>query len=173
LESVRRVLQTDATFILEFANKHNLKAILRYAFGKQSWSPFTPEPVEFAVLNFDFQPASVRAWLEQVGFRVERQLTVSHYRAGIFKKIFPLKLLVGMDSLASLTGDWWQLSPSVFVLTHAIEKPGLALASNGFFACPACAAALEDTPPQITCPACGQNYPIQDGIYDFRLNAGQ
>src|SRR5512139_1517721 len=54
LGQVRRALQPGATFVLEFASKHNLKAILRYWLGKQAWSPFTLEPVEFAALNFDF-----------------------------------------------------------------------------------------------------------------------
>jgi ubiquinone/menaquinone biosynthesis C-methylase UbiE len=48
LGQVRNVLQPDATFILEFANKLNLKAMLRYALRRQAWSPFTLEPVEFA-----------------------------------------------------------------------------------------------------------------------------
>ncbi len=43
LLQVRNVLCPDATLILEFANKLNLKAILRYAFHKQDWNPFSPE----------------------------------------------------------------------------------------------------------------------------------
>ena len=115
LAQVRRVLQPNAAFILEFANKQNLKAILRYALRQQSWSPFSPEPVEFAPLNFDFHPATVRSWLRGCQFSIERQLTVSHFRMNFFKRFFPLRLLVAMDSLAQLTGDAWQLSPSVFV----------------------------------------------------------
>src|SRR5574340_918096 len=114
LQQVRSVLQPGATFILEYANKKNLKAVLRFALGRQKWNPFSLEPVEFAALNFDFHPAAVRKWLQQADFNVERQLTVSHFRMGVFKKLLPLKLLVAMDSLAQLTGDWWQYSPSVF-----------------------------------------------------------
>ena len=40
LEQVRRVLQREAVFILEFANKRNLKSILRYALRRQNWNPF-------------------------------------------------------------------------------------------------------------------------------------
>ena len=119
LDQVRRVMQPQGIFILEFANKHNLKAILRYALRRQDWSPFSPEPVEFVALNFDFHPNTVRAWLQQVGFSIERQLTVSHFRMGLLKRIVPLRLLVWADSLAQLTGDLWQLSPSVFVRARA------------------------------------------------------
>jgi ubiquinone/menaquinone biosynthesis C-methylase UbiE len=173
LQEVRRVLEKDATFILEYANKQNLKAILRFALHQQAWNPFSPEPVEFAALNFDFHPATVRSWLRSTDFAIERQLTVSHYRMAFFKKLFPTRFLVWMDSLASLTGDWWQLSPSVFVRCRAVgDAPAAASAdAQPFFQCPACGAPLEDTPEQITCPACGQVYPVKDGIYDFRLDA--
>jgi len=175
LTQVRGVLQSGAIFILEFANKQNLKAILRYALRQQTWSPFTPEPVEFAALNFDFHPGTVRAWLQFSGFAVERQLTVSHFRMNLFKRLLPLRLLVWMDSLAQHTGDAWQLTPSVFVRSRATAtgatQPGGTTNTTGqlVFRCPACAHyPLEDTPPAIRCPQCGQSYPVEDGIYDFR-----
>jgi ubiquinone/menaquinone biosynthesis C-methylase UbiE/uncharacterized protein YbaR (Trm112 family) len=168
LQEVRRVLQSNSTFILEFANKRNLKAILRYALRRQSWSPYTPEPIEFVALNYDFHPATVRAWLQSSGFVVERQLTVSHFRMGLLKRLLPLRLLVWMDSLAQLTGDAWQLSPSVFVRTRA--RGEVQSAPTDFFRCPACEqATLPDTPPELICPACGWHFPVVDGIYDLRL----
>ncbi len=171
LQSVRRVLQKNACFILEYANKHNLKAILRYALKKQSWSPYTPEPVEFAPLNFDFHPTTIRTWLETSGFTTERTLTVSHYRMGFFKKVFPTRLLVWMDSLAQLSGNLWQLSPSVFVRSKAIGQTP-ASQPGAFFRCPACAQAnLPDTPPELVCPACNWRFPVVDGIYDLRLQS--
>ena len=169
LDNVQRVLRNNAVFILEFANKQNLKAILRYWLKKQSWNPFAPEPVEFAPLNFDFHPATIRSWLRQSGFAIERTLTVSHFRFDLLKRLLPLPLLVGMDSLAQLTGNWWQLSPSVFVRCRALKTP-LPDPVSGFFACPACQTPLEDTPPVITCPDCGRQFPVENQIYDFRLN---
>jgi hypothetical protein len=32
----------------------------------------------------------VRAWLQVTGFLVERQLTVSHFRIGLLKRLVPL-----------------------------------------------------------------------------------
>jgi len=169
LQQVRSVLQENAVFILEYANKQNLKAILRYLLGKQKWSPFSSEPVEFAALNFDFHPRSIRSWLQDSGFDIQRQLTVSHYRMGLFKKFIPLKMLVWMDSMAQLSGDAWQLSPSVFsrnlaVGTNETAHPG------SFFKCPQCDTALNDTAPLLTCQKCGQEYPVDNGIYDFRVD---
>ena len=169
LDQVRQALLPEACFILEFANKQNLKSVLRYALRQQSWNPFSPEPIEFAPLNFDFHPATVRSWLNLAGFCIERQLTVSHFRIGWMKRILPLGLLVGMDSLAQLTGGWWQLSPSVFVKARAMGQTAPA-AEGAFYRCPACSSPLADTPPELVCPACGKSYPVQNGIYDFRLN---
>jgi len=165
---VRRALQPGATFILEYASKHNLKAIARYALGRQGWSPFTPEPVEFAALNFDFHPRTVRGWLRQNGFSIQCQLTVSHFRLGILKRWLPLRLLVGMDSLAQRTGDWWQLSPSVFVRSQAVGDTPVSEGS-AFFRCPECGhAPLEEAAEVLPCPACGCQWRVKDGIYDFR-----
>jgi ubiquinone/menaquinone biosynthesis C-methylase UbiE len=170
LAQIRRVMQERGTFILEFANKQNLKAILRYWLRRQSWNPFDLAAVEFAPLNFDFHPKSVRSWLQQSGFALQRQLTVSHFRLGGLKKIVPTRLLVALDALAQWSGDWWQLSPSVFTRSLAVGPAASVSPANGaFFCCPACGNALHDeTEAGFTCPACGKEWPIVDGIYDFR-----
>jgi ubiquinone/menaquinone biosynthesis C-methylase UbiE len=168
LSQVRRVLQSKAIFILEFANKRNLKSILRYTFKRQSWNPFSPEPIEFAALNFDFHPATVRTWLRLCQFSVERQLAVSHFRIPLLKRILPLRLMVWMDTLLQPVGNLWQLSPSVFVRNRAVGETQPAPV-GAFFQCPACAAPLDNTPPELVCPSCGHTYPVRDGIYDLRI----
>jgi ubiquinone/menaquinone biosynthesis C-methylase UbiE len=166
---IRQVLQSEGTFILEYANKQNLKAILRYAFKRQSWSPFTPESVEFARLNFDFHPAAVRSWLWSCGFSIERQLTVSHFRLGPLKRWVPLGLLVRMDALAQLTGNWWQVTPSVFLRAQAQGETPKA-SPGSFFRCPDCGhSPLPERTDKIQCPACGKDYELRKGIYDFRV----
>lgn len=169
LEQVRLSLQPGAIFILEFANKHNLKAILRYSFRQQSWSPFTPEAVEFTTLNFDFHPKSVRNWLETSGFSVERQLTVSHFRINTLKRLLPLDMLVKLDSIAQLSGNWWQLSPSVFVSASAVGDTAIA-PPGALFRCLVCDHnQLEQTDDSLICPNCRYHWNYEHGIYDFRL----
>jgi len=169
LAQVRRVLEPEATFILEYANKRNLKSILRYLLGRQKWSPYTREAVEYLPLNFDFHPAAIRDWMDGAGFILERALTVSHFRVSFLKKTLPVRLLVAVDALLQPTGGLFQLTPSVFLRARAL-KTGVKAPQGAFFACPACAAPLDDTPPLIHCPACEKQYPVIDDIYDFRLN---
>jgi ubiquinone/menaquinone biosynthesis C-methylase UbiE len=170
LESIARVVSPGSPFLLEYANKQNLKAILRYWLGRQEWDPFSLEAIEFEKLNFDFHPRSIQSWLSEAGFSLERQLTVSHFRIGFLKKVIPTDLLVFFDSLVQFTGRWWQLSPSVF--TRNIRKvTGTESGPSGFFQCPACGDPLPDLgsdAQELVCSSCGKKYPIMDGIYDFR-----
>ncbi len=169
LTQINRVMHNDSPFLLEFANKQNLKAILRYWLGRQEWNPFSLDAVEFEKLNFDFHPQSVKSLLSDAGFRLERLLTVSHFRINFLKKWVPTGILVALDSIFQYTGNWWQLSPSVFSRSIT-KKPNQE--TKGFFQCPACQNPLPEADPgeaQLVCPACSKAYPVVDGIYDFRI----
>jgi len=168
LGQVRRVLQPEATFILEYANKRNLKAILRYLLRRQDWNPFDRQPVEYIELNFNFHPAQVRAWLQQNGFEVRRQRTVSHFRLAFLKQQVPLKLLAGLDALLQPTGALLQFTPSVFVEARA--GGGTPIAETGtFFRCPLCEQPLSETGNgYLTCPEDRHRWALRDGIYDFK-----
>lgn len=167
LGEVRNALGSGARLILEYPNKRNAKSIARWWLRRQGWDPFDPKPVEFARLHFDFHPRTVRAWLQGARFRIERQLTVSHFRTGILKRILPLGVLVTMDSAAQLTGNLWQLAPSVFVRAVAVGSPRSA--SSGAWRCPECRAEpMEEIAAGVRCPNCGRKWGLRDGIWDFR-----
>ncbi|NMC11659.1 MAG: class I SAM-dependent methyltransferase [Chloroflexi bacterium] len=168
LNQIRETLKPGAVFILEYANKQNIKAIIRYLFHRQTWNPFSLEPVEFAALNFDFHPQSIRNWLKDAGFHLENQLSVSHFRSPLLKRIFPVSWLTAMDALVQHTGNWWQLSPSIF--TRSVASGNTPNNSpDGFFRCLACMKyPLKETTDRIKCPYCGKEWHIQDGIYLLR-----
>lgn len=174
LAQIRNVLQPGAIFILEFANKHNLKAILRYWLRRQKWSPFTLEPVEFVELNFDFHPKAIRNWLRDLGFSIERTLTVSHFRIGWMKRLFPPRLLAALDGVFQPTGALFQLTPSVFVEAKAgnkMQKAAMPARVADLFRCPECGSGnLLEKADHLQCPQCGAKWGVKDGIYDFRAN---
>lgn len=169
-EQLKRIISPDGDYILEFANKQNLKAILRYSIGRQAWSPYTQEPIEFVPLNFDFHPTYIKAELEKAGFASQRILTTSHYRIGILKRMIPTGILVTLDSWAQLTGDWWQLTPSVFVHSKSTKQidPSITTEPTDFFACPECQLPLHETNGILTCSLCNLSWERKDGIYDFK-----
>jgi len=171
LAQIQATLQPGAVFILEFANKLNLKAILRYLTGRQTWSPFTLEPVEFVKLNFDFHPKAIRKWLGGLGFSIDKTLTVSHFRLGLLKRLFPAKFLAALDGFFQPTGALFQLTPSVFIKAKLpgsanVEIPAAVI---DLFKCPDCNGGnLLEKADHLACPSCGAKWAIKDGIYDFR-----
>jgi SAM-dependent methyltransferase/DNA-directed RNA polymerase subunit RPC12/RpoP len=174
LSQIWNVLQPNAVFILEFANKLNLKSILRYWLGRQSWNPFTLEPVEFVRLNFDFHPKVIRNWLGDLGFSIEKTLAVSHFRLGLLKRMVPAKLLAALDGLFQPTGALWQFTPSIFVKAKIGNKDAGKM--NDFpvnvielFKCPDCGSEkLEEKKDHLHCPNCKTKWAVNEGIYDFR-----
>ncbi len=168
LRQVRNVLQPNANFILEYANKLNLKAILRYWLGRQSWNPFTLDAVEFAALNFDFHPKAIRQWMTETGFSINKTLTVSHLRLGLLKRLVPAGALAALDGLLQPTGALIQLTPSVFLGATAQGQSAPATAGS-FFKCPECAhSPLDDHSDFLQCTSCKRKYGFSDGIYNFK-----
>ncbi len=166
LAEIYRVMQGGRPFIMEFANKRHLKAIVRYALGKQPWSPFDPFPYEFVPLNFDFHPSWMRQQLMAAGFRVERELAISHFRLPALKRRIPPQWLARLDNALAGPGAWLKLSPSVLTKNVALKPP---TSPAGFLRCPACGSQrLVADGSQHTCQECGRSWPIRDGIFDFR-----
>lgn len=168
LGEVARILTGGGVYVLEFASKRHLKAILRYALRRQAWSPFDAEPHEFVEMNYNFHPDWMRQRLDEAMFHVKRTLTVSHFRQPLLKRLIPAPTLAAVDGLCQPTGAWWQLTPSVFVQCtpqHKIARPPAA----SLFRCPACGSNdLSESPQAVACIHCERQWPIEDGIYNFK-----
>jgi ubiquinone/menaquinone biosynthesis C-methylase UbiE len=168
LGEVGRILAGEGTYVLEFASKRHLKAILRYLLRQQQWSPFDPDPVEFVEMNFDFHPDWMRDRLAEAMFHVKRIRTVSHFRLPLLKKLVPAPPLAALDGLCQPTGACWQLTPSIFLQCGTDRNPGAA-PSTPLFRCPACGCNdLYESPEVLTCRECQSRWAIEDGIYNFK-----
>ena len=170
MAEIQRVMEINSTFILEYANKRNIKAIMRWVSGKQDWNPFTKEQVEFVKLNYDNHPAAIKETLENHGFEIEKALSVSNLRIGKLKDN-PKNLgwMLKTENVLQDALSGVKLSPSVFL--KCTQTTGSAYDPTApIFKCPACGSIrLEETKEAVTCPDCGKVYPIVDGIYNFRL----
>jgi SAM-dependent methyltransferase len=168
LRQIRAVLKPGAAFILEFANKRNLKAVARWLLRRQPWNPFDLAPVEFVSLNFDFHPRAMLGWLRQAGLPPQSVRALSYFRLGWLKKLFPTTWLVALDALVQPSGQWLQWSPSVFVRANA-SGPGTAAPAGKLFRCPECGGeALTENSDHLHCEQCGRRWPVRNGIYDFK-----
>ena len=119
-----RVVRPGGILVLEYANKRNLKSIVRRALGRQRWSPFRPGAVEYRPFHYDHAPVSVRRALLAAGFTIERMRTASLFRIpGLTNRLAPRTLarLEGLlqEPLGSITPG-----PSVFVLARRSDRPG-------------------------------------------------
>ena len=163
-----RVLAPGGAYVLEFASKRHVKAIGRYLLRRQSWSPFSREPVEFVELNLDFHPGHINAELAQAGLRPERRLAVSLFRWQ------PLKARLGPERLARLEAalqplaSLYPLSPSVMMRATAPATANSADRPETLLACPECHSALTLRRPGAVCERCALAWPKQHGIYDFK-----
>ncbi len=167
LHGIAEVLKPGGRYVLEYANKRNLKAIARYLARRQAWSPFAPEPYEFARLNFDFHPAWMANELRRAGFVVEAGRAVSHFRAPFFKRRVPPHRLAAADGVLQAPGAAWKLTPSVFL--RACTPGAGTVTEGGLFRCPSCRSPeLDAAADALICRGCGAAWSTADGIYDFK-----
>lgn len=173
LSQVRRSLAAGGAFVMEFANKRNVKAVARYAARRQSWSPFAPAPIEFAKLNFDFHPAWMLGALRDAGFGVDQAAPVSYLRSGLVKRVLPLKAMVSVDAALQRTPGLW--SPSVFVRCTAAGPDQVrqdALTGDAIFVSPRSGMPLRREGGVLVCDADGTRWRADGGVYDFKEPLG-
>jgi SAM-dependent methyltransferase len=176
LNQLQRVLHRHSVAVIEYANKRNLKALLRWMAGRQAWSPFDPLPFEFAELNFDFHPRWMAGCFTGAGFLVQQQLAISHFRLSFLKRRVSAKTLAQIDSLFFDAGSRFPLSPSIIVqakvhdagLRPAIDATPAAIGQ--LFRCPCCRdeAFKLVAVRQLLCTNCGKQYEQKQGIWDFK-----
>ncbi len=165
-QEIHRVLRPGGAYVLEFANKRNLKEILRAAIGRSTRRPFSRAPTEALPLHFTFHPAYVDDALREADFRVDRALAVSAFRIPLLKRWVPAPLLARIDGWIQEVGAPLKLTPSVFLRALA-DKSIPAVEPTGLFACPDDGTPLRNLGPGLACPTCGRSWEPQGGIYDF------
>lgn len=189
IAQIKRVLQQDGLAILEYANKRNLKSILRWTLGRQSWSPFDQKPLEFVDLNFDFHPVWMNDKFDEAGFIKSNQFAVSHFRIPFLKDRFRAQVLAQFDSWLFQLGGLYPIAPSVFVqvnpsctqpnknvevrddkIPHQGQTDIKQLTVAQLFRCPKCQIeAFEPrTDDTIVCGNCGAVFAKQSSIWDFK-----
>ena len=167
LGQIAATIRTGGVFVVEFANKRNLKSMLRFALRRQAWSPYTHEPVEFVELNFDFHPAWMTQRVREAGFEIRQQSSVSFFRVGALKRLFGARTLAAMDGVLQRPLAPLALSPSQF-LKCQVSSVKWGVRAAGLFKCPECGATeWDEAPEQLVC-ANRHRWSVSDGVYDFK-----
>lgn len=162
---IHRILRPEGRYILEYANKRNLRGVLRYLLGRSDRKPFSIQPVEYAPLHFNFHPRYVEEGLRDAQFSLETSLAVSSLRLALLKRVVPHSLLIRVDGLLQSRTASLKLAPSMFAMARAKKEHQ---EDDPLFRCPLCGGRrLEETRSSLLCPDCGRRWPTKDGIYDF------
>jgi ubiquinone/menaquinone biosynthesis C-methylase UbiE len=176
LVQLRRLLHRHSVAVLEYANKRNLKAMLRWGLRKQEWSPFDPAPVEFVKLNYDFHPHWMEAQMRAAGLLVHKRYAVSHFRLPQIKERVAPEQLAQWDAQLFEVGGTFPVSPSVFLHTGApgaAARPPLSSVPeevHRLFRCPQCGheGLAQVTEELVRCPDCAAQYRRQEGVWDLK-----
>ncbi|MCB0114371.1 MAG: class I SAM-dependent methyltransferase [Caldilineaceae bacterium] len=176
LTQLERVLHTKSVAVLEYANKRNLKSIGRWVLGRQDWSPFEPQPVEFVKLNYDFHPRWMMAQFAYAGLHVERRFSLSHFRLPLLKQMVSPEQLVRIEQKFVELAGRYPLAPSALVTARskshrAASDAGVNVQSvAALFRCPQCGAEAFTQPKAdlLHCASCDRMYEKRSQIWDFK-----
>ena len=168
LAEVARVVRPQGAYVTEFANKRHLKARLRRWFTGRAPDLDSLEPHEYLRLHFDFHPRFITDRLRASGFAIRDERAVSAFRLAALKRVFPPRLLSGLDGLVQHPLAGLGLTPSIFVQSQS-AKPGEPVINRALWRCIRCGSTdLETSGEALACRACSRTYPIREGVIDFR-----
>lgn len=176
LQQLRRVMHRHSVGVIEFANKRNLKALLRWGLRRQSWSPLDEEPIEFVELNYDFHPRWMERRFAEADLHIERRYAVSHFRLNAIKARVNAEILARIDSWLFSVGGTYPLAPSVFWRVAAPESGERAAvhpdreAVAQLLRCPICATEplerIDDD--LVACPGCRSRFARRGDVWDLK-----
>lgn len=185
ISEIRRILKNNSLFIFEFANKRNLKNIIKFFFGKLKLSPFNPTPFMIGETIQDNHPKVIINYLKENNFKISKIISVSNLRIGFLKRKLSLKNLLKLENFFQTLFSFTKLSPSIFIKSFLKkddkENPNQFYESSpnnlsknfiDFLVCPKCKSINEKivlSENEIICNSCNLKFKVYDDIYDLRL----
>ncbi|KKU03206.1 MAG: Phosphatidylethanolamine N-methyltransferase [Candidatus Amesbacteria bacterium GW2011_GWB1_47_26] len=126
LQEAHRLLKPDGLLLLEFANSLNIKSrIASFIAGH----PISTLPLERrrasnirrgSIPFVNHHPQSILKALSVCGFSPVKTLSVSNFRSPFLKKIIPLPILLGLESISQFLLSSIYFGPSIFILALKI-----------------------------------------------------
>ncbi|MDD3519804.1 MAG: class I SAM-dependent methyltransferase [Actinomycetota bacterium] len=177
INEISRVLKQRSVFILEFANKKNLKNILKFTFGRTKQSPFSPEPLYIGDTIRNYHPKEILKEIKKNDLYLKKIISVSNFRADFLKTKIKTSILKNAENAAQNIFSFLKLGPSIFIKAFR-EKEHNTVPESGFselpelIMCPSCRddkSLLQFNESEIICSKCTKRFKIIDGIYDLRI----
>ena len=124
-KTINKIIKKNGYFILEFANKRNLKATARHLIKGDITFPMEIHPVDLRskknvkkkTLPFiNYHPDQVLEKLKKSGFEIVHTLSVSNIRSSLLKRVFPIEFLLEVEKKLQGSLSGIKFGPSIFVL---------------------------------------------------------
>ncbi len=176
IAEISRILADSSTLVLEFANKKNLKNILRFFLGKSKQSPFDEKPLEVGDTILNWHPKTIMKYLDLNDFKITSKISVSNLRISILKRKLKLSLHLFLEKSAQFLFSFLLIGPSIFIKSLLQKEEYADIKDNKPFhivdilICPKCKGlAVQIKGDSLTCASCSANYRLIDGIFDLRV----
>ena len=190
-DEVSRILKKGGLYLFEFANKRNIKNILRSFIGKMDVSPFNKVPSQVGETIKNYHPADIHDQLSSRDINIEKIISVSNFRLGPLKKILGNRILIFFERIYQKLFSFMTFGPSIFIkgrntsfrdrrsggggtagikLPEGIIPAGVISYFIDILICPGCKEnGIELDREKIVCRACGRSFLIDKGIIDFKI----
>ena len=123
-----RILKPGKFLVIEFANSANFKARVRSFLNNRPLLLVpvdirSPQNIKKKTIPFvNHHPLTVLKLLRRHGFRPLQILSVSNLRSTFLKRLFPLPLLLILESLTQSLLSSFYFGPSIFILATKVDK---------------------------------------------------
>lgn len=184
ISEISRVLKGLSKFILEFANKVHIKALLKSFLKYDIKFLISTEPYlipsqgdlegtqkELPGIIYNYHPRYLRKLAVSQEMYPSKTLSLSYLRVSFLKRVLPLKFLTFCERVLQILIGWANLGPSVLMfLTKKQESIVRETPSriDQIICCPKCKGELTSTRSSMLCKNCSINYPIEGKIIDLR-----
>ncbi|MCL5072062.1 MAG: methyltransferase domain-containing protein [Actinobacteria bacterium] len=174
----QRVLKNGGLFMLEFANKRNLKNIGKFFLKKIKVSPFSSEPYQVGETILNFHPKQIKKSLKSENFEIKKELSVSNFRVSFLKKHFSIGFLLFWERFYQYMFSFLELGPSIFLKSvlkdNKIKNNKINDIEFNFLdilSCPVCKneKLIFEKDGKILCENCSSNFSVDEGIYNFKI----
>ncbi len=184
-KELNRILASQATYIQEFANKVNVKAVFRAIFHLNlsllSKAPYQqPTSMNFEgtktgeqTIFVNFHPAYVRESLRNNGFKIQSKHGCSYLRSPKLKKMLGDNILLRIEYALQTLFSFTNFPPSV-IFEAIATKAAMPKVKSGkledILVCPQCHGTLKFSNNKAVCEECKREYSKKENIWDFRID---
>jgi len=130
INEASRILKKGSIFILEFANKRNLKNILKFILRRTGKSPFSPEPLYVGDTIRNYHPEEIMKEIKKSGLQISRSVSVSNFRVAFLKSKIKTSLLNKAENTAQNVFSFLKLGPSIFLEVFKAKEDNAAVRSD-------------------------------------------